>query len=121
LQQKIEIISSFSTEVKGFFIILFVLFDFYPELFHFCRISLLREHDWSWFAAALKNEQECSARKITVFWRAKLSDRVEELKIFNSWPQYLAGILAESLQDELEGVHTQLMNMRNKSNAERKT
>jgi chromosome segregation protein len=65
--------------------------------------------------AALKNEQECSARKITVF-EGKLSDKVEELKIFNSGHNTLQESL-QSLQEELAGVKVQL----NESNDDKKT
>jgi hypothetical protein len=45
LQQKIEIISNLSTEVKRFFIISFVLLIFIPSYFIFVEYRYEREHD----------------------------------------------------------------------------
>jgi len=45
LQQKIEIISNLSTEVKRFFIISFVLLIFIPSYFIFVEYRYEREYD----------------------------------------------------------------------------
>jgi chromosome segregation ATPase len=93
---------------------MFVLLIFTGCYLIFAEYLHEREHAID-LSAALKNEQECSARKITVL-EGKLSDKVEELKIFNSGHSTMQESL-QSLQEELEGLHSQL----NESNEERKT